>query len=120
MALLIFKILAVQVAVISVIVFILKKILDRQLIESALHDIEILDGRRTDADISELTVVAYEDLNPQSQKRILDAMQKKINRTVHLVVTKDKTLKGGMIIRFKGHSFDYSLVNRLKESGLIK
>jgi len=114
------KVFILQIGVISLIVFILKKILDRQLIEAAIHSIEVLDKNLIDCDLAALAVTTYEHLSPVAQSRLLSALNKKINKTVRLDIVQDKTIKGGMIIQIKERSFDYSLLARLKEGGFLK
>ena len=116
----IIKVLILQIAAISLTFFILKKILDRQLIEAAIHSIEALDRNLIDKDIAALSIITYENLNAIAQNRLLSALNKKINKTVRLDIVQDKKIKGGMIIRLKERSFDYSLLSRLKQGGFIK
>lgn len=114
------KVILAQLVVISLIIFVLKKIFDRQLIELAVHSVEALDAGRVDKNLTELTVVTYGDLSSINRQRIIDALRKKINKTVNVIATKDKGIKGGMIIKIQNQSFDYSLVGRLREGGFIK
>lgn len=117
---LILKIVLAQIVVISIIVFILKKVLDQQLIESAIHKLEVMDANRIGQDLIELNVITYEILDEKDRKRISDALYKKTNRHITLAVAQDKKIKGGIIIKLKNTTINHSLLSRLQESGMVK
>lgn|SRR3989338_624852 len=114
------KVFILQAGAIVLTVFILKKILDRQLTEAAIHSVEALDKNLIDKDLAALSITTYELLSAAAQNRLLNALNKKINKTVRLDIVQDKKIKGGMIIRIQERLFDYSLHNRLKEGGFLK
>ena len=120
MFLFIAEIFIAQIVVITIIVFILKIILDKQLIESAVRQFEIINPSRVDKDLTEIAVITYSALNSNLQKRIANAVYKKINKTVNPIYPIDKKIKGGNIIKFKQTIIDHSLLSRLKESGMIR
>lgn len=120
MLMLILKILVAQLILIAAIVFILKKILDKFLVDDALTRIEALQPDSIDKDLKDVVVMTYRDLNAKTQKRISDAFYRKTNKIVPLLVQKDRNLKGGLIIKMKDNTIDCSLITRLKQSGLIR
>lgn len=120
MLILILEIFAAQIVVIAIIVAILKKILDRQLVEMAIHKLEVLDGGRIPSDLSEVIVITPGPLAEKSYQRIFNAILKKTNKKISVVSTVDRTLKGGIIIKVKDITFDHSLVGRLKEADILK
>ncbi len=106
--------------VISIIIFALKQILNRQLIEAAVRKFEIMNAGHLSPEVSEVVVVVSGNLSESFQKKINQAILKKFNRAVKLTVKKDKTIKGGAIIQIKDVVIDCSLVSRLKEGGIIR
>ena len=114
------KVFILQAGAIILTVFILKKILDRQLTEAAIHSVEALDKNLIDKDLAALSITTYELLSAAAQNRLLNALNKKINKTVRLDIVQDKKIKGGIIIKLKNGNIDYSLISRLKESGMLR
>ncbi len=108
-----------QVIVISIIVIVLRRILDYQLRESAVRLIETMYSNQVDPDLSELTVITYSSLPKADYKRIITSLKNKTGKDVKLHVIQDKSIKGGIIIQMKNNPIDNSLADRLKESGLI-
>ena len=111
------KIFLFQAALFAVIAVVLKNILERQLIESAIQKLETLDPRNIDS-ASETVVVSYRALKHADASRIQHALFQKTNRVPLLKIEQDKSLKGGIIIKGKAMTIDHSLKNRLEESGL--
>lgn len=109
-----------QAVVFSIIIFILKKILDNQLRESALHQIETLRSDALDTQITEVAVISFREFDEASQKRVRDALAKKIQKDITIKIRNEKAMMGGVIIQFKGHLIDCSLLSRLKEGGFLK
>jgi len=114
------KILLLQAVIISVIIFFLKKSLQRQLVESAIYKLETLNPQALVVDMTEGTVIFYKTLSVSDKLRIQNALSKKTGRTVNINPLQDKTIKGGIIIKVGGLAIDHSLASRLKESGLAR
>ncbi len=117
------QVLVAQGVVIALIVFVLKKILDRQLIESAVKKLETMDFSRLGAEATELTVTTHKALNPKTRNQIsavLNRKAEKFQKTIRLVEKVDPTLKGGILLILKDVAVDHSLASRLKESGLFQ
>ena len=117
---LILKAFLAQMVVIAIIVFVLKKILDRQLIESAIEKLKILHIDPLDKNMNCVEVVTYDPLSEENKKKISDAIYQKVHRHIPLTVSQDKSIKGGIVIKIPNRMIDHSLISRLKESGMIK
>ena len=113
------SIMLAQVVVGAIVVFILLKVLDKILIDTAIKKIEILKADSVDQSLKDIGVVTFGPLSEAVQQRILDALFKKLQRTTRLVITQDKTLKAGIIIKLNTVVIDYSLMGRLREGGVI-
>ncbi len=120
MFLLIAEFFGAQIVLIAVIILVLKKTLNQQLVESAVRQLETLNPAEIDKDIIEITAVAYSPLNDHFQERISNAATSKIHHAINLKVMIDKKIKGGLILKFKDQIIDHSLVSRLKEGGLLR
>ena len=117
---LIIKIIAIQIIVAGIIIFILRKILNRQLIDLAINKLEILKVETIGEDLKEVVVVVCGGLSQATQERIAYIVSKKLNRKINVVTAQDKKIKGGIIIKLKNGNIDYSLISRLKESGMLR
>lgn len=108
-----------QLIVIALIIFALKKRLDRQLVELAIQKFELLSAGHIGPEEKDVVVVTTRKLEDGARRQLLNIGIKKVHRTLNFVAREDKAIKGGMIIKFKNFSIDYSLASRLKESGLM-
>ena len=109
-----------QLIVISIIVFILKKVLEGQLIDLAVRKLDTMPLNEFDQDSYEVTVTAYAKLKNTIKEKIAQIITRKINKPAIVVVQHDKKLWGGLIIRWNKGVIDFSLISRLKEGGLVK
>ena len=114
------QVIFLQLVVFSVIVFVLIKILNRHLSESAVHQFELLFSKEVDPALDEVTVVVCKNISPKTVHRIERSVFKKFKKELPIVVHQDKKIKGGMIIKLNDRTIDCSLVTRLRESGWIK
>lgn len=108
-----------QVVLVFVIVWILKVLLNRQLIEMTVRSFETADSSCLEQDTNEMTIVTYGKLSEDVKQRISDAFYKKTRRTANLIVMQDRAIKGGIVIRQKKIIADGSLRDRLKRSGML-
>ena len=108
-----------QFIVMSTIIFVLKRLLDRQLIETAIHKVETLNPNKIDPQCDEVDLIVFAELDKENQERIIHAFDSKIAKRVKLNVSKDRSLKGGMIIKFKDQTIDHSVAGRLRETGMF-
>lgn len=115
------KVFLFQAVVIAIIVFILKALLDKQLVESAVHKFETVNPSSFEPDLAQVIVItANGALNEQLKVRLDESLSKKFNRSINVVIQKDKRIKGGIIIKSQKLLIDNSLLSRLKEGGMIK
>jgi F0F1-type ATP synthase delta subunit len=114
------KVLVFQVIVAVIVIFILKKILDHQLEQLAIKKLEYIKLDAQEQGLQFLTLVAPGQISLSVQQRISALCKKKFGHPVQLVLKKDRTLKGGLVIQLTKTVIDYSLVGRLKEGGVIR
>ncbi len=109
-----------QVLVIGGILIFLRRSLNRDLAEEAVHKFEILYTHELPAGTSEIVVVVKEDLPEALRQRILQSIHKKFGQPLELVVVADAGIRGGLIIKAGSLVIDGSLSSRLKQSGMLK
>lgn len=117
---LIFQMFFLQAVAISVIVFVLKILLDKQLQEDAVHRFEVLSNSALEKSPNEIVVTVTSSLKEVFHERILRAFKKKTSQDAKIVVTINKNIKGGLVIQCGRLIIDSSLTARLKESGLMR
>ena len=109
-----------QIIVISIIVFILKQVLEGQLVNLAVQKLDTMPLDEFDQGSYEVTVTAYANLKNSIKEKIAQIVTRKINKPAAIAVQRDKKLWGGLIIRWNKGVIDLSLISRLKEGGLVK
>ncbi len=114
------KVLFFQVLVAIVVIFILKKILNLQLEELAVKKLEYIKLDDEELGLEALTLVAPGKISLALQSKIDYICKKKFGRPLRFVIKTDRSLKGGLVIRLKKIIIDYSLIGRLKESGMLR
>ena len=114
------KVLFIQFFVGSIIIFVLFLILNRQLINLALHQLESLGFGQADEMGGQITIVTAGGLTEKTKEKIRKIVFKNFNASKgpHYVI--DKAIKGGMIIKLRDQMVDYSVARRLKEGGFFK
>ena len=100
----------VQTAIAVAVVLVLKKLLNKELIESALEKFTSL---KTSPDTTRLEIHYAAPLNPAFQERFKLLAQRKFTH-VALVWQEDKSLKGGVVLIVGNETFDFSITNRLR------
>ena len=120
MFLMIVKLIAVQIVVAAIVIVVLYKLLNKILIDTAIHKIETLSKNEIDQTLKDVQITAYAPLNEAVQQRILDAIFKKLERTTRLLISQDKKIRGGIIIKLNTIIVDCSLASRLKDAGIVK
>lgn len=109
-----------QFIVIAVIIFILKKILDRMLIESAIKKFEFFDLDPQEQKPEKILVITHKKLKDKYHQKISAIVAKRLHRSIPVVSLIDKKIFGGMVIQVQDIKIDFSLISRLKESGMIR
>ena len=120
MIIFILEFLAFQAFVILVIVFFLRRALHNNLVESAIHEFEVMFAHDLDPSIDEVEVICCSHLKSSLQDRILQAANRKLKKTIKLSLKQDRSMKGGLVIILGTKTIDASLINRLRESGWAK
>jgi len=108
-----------QIIVIGTIIFVLKRRLDRQLIELAIQKFERLNAEDIGPEEKDLVVITAKKIEEGVRHRLIEVSFKKVHRALNLIAQEDRSTKGGIIIKMKNFSIDYSLAGRLRESGLM-
>ena len=120
MILIFLKILLMQLVVAAIVIFVLKKILDHQLVELALKKFGNCQLNAEDQKLNGIIVLATSVLKPAIQTRLNQIVEKKFKRPMQLFVKEDKTLRGGIVIKLNSVVIDYSLTGRLREGRILK
>ena len=103
-------ILFVQCVIVAAVVFILKRLLDRELIEGAL---EKLQATVIAPAQGEIIIKSAAVLNQEIQSRVQSLVRRRAP-DIKVVFTRDSGLKGGIVIESSGGVIDFSLASRLK------
>ena len=104
-----FLIFIVQVLVAGIVIFILKRLLDKELIEAALEKLQGLHAPENVGDI----IVRLGRSDFQAQGRFEELTRRRFPRA-KLSVEEDAALKGGVIITIGDQTLDFSVASRLK------
>lgn len=115
----IIKIFILQIIVAAIVVVILKNVLNRMLIESAINQLEILKVQEISDGLSEVTVMTHKKIKELDYNKIALSLYRRLHKRIDVVNQISPEIKGGMIIKIKSITIDYSLKKKLKESGLF-
>ena|SRR3989338_5823999 len=110
------KIFLAQAVVFGIIIFMLKGVLDKMLIENAMRDFNSQEFEK----ISQVTAVVYKPPTSKTKDLINRIAKAKFGNDVQVVFEQDSSLWGGIKIRCGRSTIDYSLINKLKAGGFIK
>ena len=105
-----------QVVVISIIVFVLKKTLDQNLMDGAIRHIEYWALEEKTKKVSRLVVQTHKPLDDKYHQRIVKAANKNFGSSVVPDFRIDTKMMGGMIIWVDDKEIEYSLRDRLKQA----
>lgn len=100
----------VQVIVASVVIYGLKRRLDRELIEAAIEKLSVIKG----SDEQGLIVVTSQINLKESWRFSIERIIKHKFSSAEIIFKQDPLLKGGIIINAFGQTLDFSIANRLK------
>lgn len=114
------KVLLLQGVAFALIIFILKKILDRNLMRMAMGDLEFLDTQGIPPSTKEISVTSHQNLKEKTKQQITHIIQRKFPQGVKVVFNTDGNLRGGMVIKVDRTCIDCSLLERLRGAGWIK
>jgi len=108
-----FQVLVVQAVLIAIIIFVLKRTLDKKLIEAAVIRLEGLDHL---PDAGRVKVRSHRKVKSLYKERIEKAILKNFRAGTAAVFEIDRSLMGGVIIDAGGESIDCSLRDRLRQA----
>ncbi len=108
------KLLLAQCVVAVIIIVVLKNILDKNLMESAIRRLEGWPQTGHPSAVTEITVIFHKNLSPVNKERVLKASLKHFTDAVKPVFQIDKKIMGGIIIKVGENTLDYSLKDRLR------
>ena len=109
----IFIIFALQLAIAGIIFFVLRKILDRELVELALERFDRYKPEDELKSVKEIYVITYKPLSQLVNTRLSQLVNKKFQQA-RLVLKEEKRIKGGMVVQIGSYTIDMSLLSRLK------
>jgi F0F1-type ATP synthase delta subunit len=101
-------VLIVQCIIAAVVIFVLKHLLDRELMDAAMEKLQASDFFPAGA----VTITSASSLDAQTQSRIQALLRRKGD--VKIVFAKDPGIQGGLIIACADKTIDFSVANRLK------
>ena len=104
-----FFIFCVQVVIAGVVIFILKRLLDKELVEAALEKLQGLSA----GDIAGEIVLRVNRPDFKVQGRFEDLVRRRFP-AAQLIVQEDAGLKGGVVLIVAGQTLDFSITSRLK------
>ena len=108
----------VQAVLIVIVVFVLRNVLEARLVDNTLKEFERYFSE--DDPASEIAVVAYRELRSADKERLQKLAQKKFGPGIRIVYSTDKALMGGALIKTGKIRIGHSLLDRLKEGGIVK
>ncbi len=113
------QVLIPQLIVIAIIVLVLKKTLDKMLIDMAIKKLALLEYEKKSADPIQFIVTSHKELRPARQENIQKILTKNFPGA-QVLFHQDKKILGGIMIKYDQSSMDCSLRTRLKEGGFLK
>jgi len=113
-----------QLILISLILFILKLLLEHKLVESAIRSLEVWESgcdedERPPAP-KDIKVVSHRPLNSSRKQRILRATLNNFGSEAKVDFSLNKKLLGGVVITFGDEVIECSTRDRLEQSGMLK
>jgi len=114
------KVFLFQVIVGAIVIFVLSKILHRQLEELAIKKLEYLKLDSDESKSEVLTLIAPGKISQANQNKLAHVCLRKFGHPVKFIFKVDKALKSGLVIQLKKTVIDYSLIGRLKEGGVLR
>jgi F0F1-type ATP synthase delta subunit len=108
-----------QLLLAGVVVYVLKEILHRQLIDLAIKRFQNISITTEDQKLTGIIVVSPRKINCGVRERLRVAVSKKFGRPMEIISKIDKRLRGGLVIKLNSLTIDFSLMGRLKEGGII-
>jgi F0F1-type ATP synthase delta subunit len=109
----IFLILGLQVVLALIVIAVLKKLLDRELVESALEQFEVFKYQGDLSRIKKIAVVGHKEIRPEIQTRFKNIAARRF-KDIPIDFSTDMTLKGGVKVLMAEAQIDCTLSDRLQ------
>jgi F0F1-type ATP synthase delta subunit len=109
----IFLIFGLQVVSALIVIFVLKKLLDRELIESALEQFEVLKCQEDPVQLKNINVVGHKAMSGEVESRFKHIAARRF-KEIPIKFSTDPSLKGGVLVLIGGTKIDCSLSDRLE------
>lgn len=106
----VFVLIVVQVIIAAVVIFVLKRLLDKELVQAALEKLQGADIPTGDPQVD---VRFCPPLSPEVKARVQSVVRHK-SPAAKVVFSEDPSLKGGLVITVAGVVMDFSMTGRLK------
>ncbi len=119
MVILFLKVFFLQLFVAGIVVYVLKKILDHQLIDLAIKRFQNIYLADDDQRLTGIIVVSSKTITHRTHERLHGVALKKFGRPMEIIVKIDRGLRGGLVIKLNSTTIDFSLIGRLKEGGMV-
>lgn len=107
------KIIILQMIVVAVAVYVLMRLLDRDLVLIAIERARGFQPSEEAKKAEKIVVIAAGKLSADWQAQLSSALKKKCFRA-EIEFLENPTLRGGLVVEIAGEVWDYSLMNRLK------
>ena len=113
-------ILIAQVVSIVIIFFVLKKVLERRLFHFAIREFEFYSLPEGEENPKEIFIITCNNISDAYRQEIQKIAQKKFGIDVRSTFKIDKELMGGVVIKVNRTSYNFSLKERLRQSGFLR
>jgi F0F1-type ATP synthase delta subunit len=110
----IFIVFILQIIVALIVIFVLKKLLDRELIEAALEQLEVLRPKDDAPPFKSAEVISHADLNSETQGRVKNILSRRF-KGLAVNFSTDSGLKGGVKVVIGAAVVDCTLDDRLQK-----
>jgi F0F1-type ATP synthase delta subunit len=110
----IFLIFGLQVVVALIVIAVLKKLLDRELVESALEQLEVFKYQGDLSEIKKIFVISHKTMSPEIQTRFKSIAARRL-KEVPIEFSTDIGFKGGVKVVIAQTQIDCTLSDRLQK-----
>jgi hypothetical protein len=109
----IFLTFGLQIVLALIVIAVLKKLLDRELFESALEQFEVFKFQGDLSLVKKIMVVGHKEIGPDMRTRFKNIAARRF-KDVSIDFSTDTTLKGGVKVLIAGAEIDCTLSDRLR------
>jgi len=113
------KVILAQIVSAAIIIYILKRVLDNNLIELAIRRLELSKPSEIKRTTGQVTIVSSHNLSLPQRDRITVAVHKLLGTDVHPEYMINKEIMGGAILLLQEEAVDFSIRGRLRQAGML-